>query len=258
MKRTAAFAALALALVCAGIARADDRPSIGLTLNASIGTHAEVTGTQRVPLLPIPLFDLRVPFKRFEVEVEGVPSFGPVGYDSGVAAATRTTKISYAFGTVRYRLPKTRWSAGLGAIVYNQQTVTRQTITGLCGPSPCVPPSSTITEDDRSRVGGMRYEIGYAIPLSERRSLSLQVGVTPSMHAMIHEYISSFNRTFDEPESATQIDGQLRYAVQSRSVTWAYGIRYINYLAHFVANGALSDRNTLIMPFAGVSFSLGR
>ena len=44
---------------------------------------------------------------------------------------------------------------------------------------------------------------------------------------MIREYISSFNRTFDEPESASQIDGQLRYAVRTAGVTWAYGIRYI-------------------------------
>lgn len=251
------MAALALALACAGIARADDRPSIGLTLNASIGTHEEASGRENVPRLPIPLFDLRVPFKRFEVEVEGVPSIGPVGYDSGITAATRTTRISYAFGTLRYRIPNTRWSAGLGALVYNQQTVTQQTLTGSCGPPPCVPPTSTISEDDRSRVGGVRYEVGYAIPISEQRSLSLQIGVAPSMHATIHETISAFGRTFNEGETSSQVDGQLRYALRARSLTWSYGIRYINYLAHFDANGALSDRNTLVMPFAGVSFQLG-
>jgi hypothetical protein len=254
---SAAAGAIVLAILCAGIARADDRPSIGLTLNASTGTHEEATGRQNVPLLPIPLLDLRVPFKRFEFEVEGVPSIGPVGYNSGIAAASRTTKISYAFGTLRYRIPNTRWSAGLGAILYNQETVTSQIVTGSCGPPPCTPPSSTITEDDRSRVGGIRYEIGYAIPLSQRRLLSLQVGVTPSMHSTIHEFISSFNRMFDAPESASQVDGQLRFSVQTAGTTWAYGIRYINYLAHFDSNGALSDRNTLIMPFVGAFFSLG-
>ena len=257
MRIAGAAGAILLAL-CMGIARADERPSIGLTLNASIGTHEEKTGRQRVPLLPIPLLDLRVPFKRFEFEIEGVPAIGPVGYDSGITAATRTTKISYAFGTLRYRIPNTRWSAGLGAILYNQETQTRQIVTGGCGPPPCAPPSFTITEDDRSRVGGMRYEIGYAIALSERRALSLQIGVAPSMHATIHETISPFNQAFDEPERASQVDGQLRYAVQTPGVTWAYGIRYINYLAHFESNGALSDRNTLVMPFAGVSFPLGR
>jgi len=255
MKRTAV--AIAFAVMCAGVARAGDRPSIGLTLNASIGTHEEATGRQRVPLLPIPLLDLRVPFKRFELEVEGVPSIGPIGYNSGIAAASRTTRISYGFGTLRYRIPNTRWSAGLGAILYNQETVTSEVETGTCGPPPCIPPSTTITEDDRSRVGGMRYEIGYGIQLSERRSLSVQVGVTPSMHATIHEYISSFNRTVDQAESAPQVDGQLRYSVQTARGTWACGIRYINYLAHFDSNGALSDRNSLLMPFAGVAFPLG-
>ena len=181
MKRIAA-AAITLALFSAGVARADDRPSIGLTLNASIGTHEEATGRQTVPLLPIPLLDLRVPFKRLELEIEGVPSIGPVGYNSGFTAASRTTRISYGFGTLRYRMPS-GWSAGLGAILYNQETVTSQVVTGTCGPPPCTPPSSTVTEDDRSRVGGMRYEIGYALALSKRRSLSLQIGVAPSMHA---------------------------------------------------------------------------
>ncbi len=256
--RSACAAVFIAVFVCAGVSRADDRPSLGLTLNASTGTHEESTGRQSVPLLPIPLFDLRVPFKQFELEVEGVPSFGPVGYDSGIAAATRSTKISYAFGTLRYRIPNTRWSAGLGALVYNQETVTKRTFPAACPGGCSTPQTVTITEDDRSRVGGMRYEIGYAIPLSEQRSLSLQVGVAPSMHATIHEMISSFTQTFDEPESSSQVDGQLRYAVRTRSVTWAYGIRYINYLAHFDSNGALSDRNTLVMPFVGVSFPLGR
>jgi hypothetical protein len=102
----------------------------------------------------------------------------------------------------------------------------------------------------------MRYEIGYAIPLSERRSLSLQIGVAPSMYATIHEAVAPFDEVFDQPERASQVDGQLRYAVQTAGVTWAYGIRYINYAAHFESNGALSDRNTLLMPFAGVSFPL--
>jgi hypothetical protein len=251
-----AAAAIALTLMCAGVARAGDRPSIGLTLNASIGTHEEKTGRERVPFLPIPLLDLRIPFKRFEVEVEGVPSIGPVGYSTGITAATRTTKISYVFGTLRYHIPNTRWSAGLGAILYNQETVTAQTTVVPCL-NPCTPNPFTVTEYDRSRVGGMRYEIGYSIPLSPARSLSLQIGLTPVMHATIHEAVSPFNETLDEPERASQVDGQLRYAVQTRAATWSYGVRYINYLAHFEQNGALSDRNTLIMPFAGVSFPLG-
>jgi len=257
MKPAIASAAIAIAITSAGIARANDRPSIGLTLNASIGTHEEKSGRQRVPLLPIPLLDLRVPFKRFEIEVEGVPVFGPVGYDSGITSATRSTKVGYAFGTLRYYIPNSRWSVGAGAILYNQETVTKQTFTGTCGPPPCIPPSSTITESDRSRVGGLRYEIGYAVSLPDRRSLSLQIGVTPVMHATIHEALSSVQQTFDEPERASQVDGQLRYAVQTPGVTWAYGIRYINYVARFESNGALSDRNTLIMPFAGVSLPLG-
>ncbi len=255
MKCAGVAAAIALTLASSGAARAGDRPGIGLTLNASIGTHEEKSGRERVPLLPIPLLDVRVPFKRFEVEVEGVPAIGPVGYNSGIAAATRSTKISYVFGTFRYHIPNTRWSAGLGAILYNQETVTSQTTLVPCL-SPCVPTPFTVTEYDRSRVGGMRYELAYSVPLSETRSLSLQIGLVPVIHAMIHEAVSPFNETLDEPERASQVDGQLRYAVESHRVTWDYGLRYINYLAHFEGNGKLSDRNTLLMPFAGVSFPL--
>jgi len=257
VKRSIVLAAALLAFAISGVARADDRPSIGLTLNASIGTHEEKSGREQVPLLPIPLLDLRVPVKHFEFEVEGVPAIGPIGYNSGISAATRTTKISYVFGTLRYHIPNTRWSAGLGGILYNQETVTSQTTIVPCL-SPCTATPFTVTEYDRSRVGGMRYEIAYAVPLSEARSLSIQIGLVPVMHAAIHESVSPFNRTLDEPERASQVDGQLRYMLYTRAATWSYGVRYINYLAHFEQNGALSDRNTLIMPFAGVSFPLGR
>jgi len=256
MKRTGAFAAIVLALATTGIARAGDRPSIGITLNATIGSHQESTGTERVPLLPLPLFDLRVPFRHFEAEVEGVPAFGPVGYDSGITSAVRTTRISYMFGTLRYRIPNSPWSAGLGAILYNQSTVTTQTFLTAC-PGGCSGPSS-ITETDASRVGGLRYEVGYTASLSPLRSLALSIGITPVMHASIHEDIEPFHDMFVAPETASQVDGQLRFAMQARNLTWAYGLRYINYLAHFDSNGALSDRNTLVMPFAGVSFLLGR
>ena len=105
MRARGVVALLAAVAACAGAARADERPSIGLTLNATIGTHQESGSQQRLPVVPAPVLDLRVPFKQFEVEAEGFPAIGPIGYNSGINVNGRGTKISYVFGILRYRIP---------------------------------------------------------------------------------------------------------------------------------------------------------
>ena len=42
------------------------------------------------------------------------------------------------------------------------------------------------------------------------------------------------------------------------SYTLLYGIRYLNYIAHFNATGTLADRNTLVLPFLGFERTFGR
>ena len=237
----AVWAAAVLALGCTAPAPAADRPAIGLTLNASIGTHRESTGEQHVPLLPLPLLTVRIPSNRFELELEGLPPV-TVAYDSGISTVTRSTRLSYLAGTLRYRFAHSGWTLGYGGILYNQVTTYSQT--------------ATLRQFERSRVGGARYEAGYSAPISEHRWVSVMLGVTPALHATVHEDFS-YRSPFTEPESASQVDGQVRFSLQTRGVTWLYGMRYINYRARFDSNGAIADQNTLVMPFAGALFPIG-
>lgn len=253
--RTVVWAAV-LAFTSIGVARADDRATIGLTLNATIGIHRESTGEIHVPLLPLPLANVRVPIKRFDLELEGVPPI-TIAYDSGISSVNKSTRISYLAGTARYHLTN-GWSLGYGGILYNQETVYSQMV-AVPGPvcPGCLPQQTTQTQFERSRVGGARYELGYSTLLSLRRSVSVLLGVTPNMHATVHEDFS-YRPPFTEPESASQVDGQVRFAQQARGLTWVYGIRYINYIAHFDSNGAIADHNNLVMPFVGAFFPLSR
>jgi hypothetical protein len=264
MRFAGAITAIIATALCTGAARAADRPSIGLTLNASIGTHEEASGRQRVPLVPVPMLDLRIPIKRFEIEVQGVPPIGPVGYDSGISLVSRTTKFSYLLGMLRYHIPHSRFSVGIGETLYNQETVYRQTL-----PVPCLlcPGTQmfTITEYNRSRVAGARYEIGYSVPVSKIQSLAFTAAVTPAMHATIREELvfddplnpppSRINQS--APETGSQVDGQVYYTVHARAVDWLFGVRYLNYVAHFESNGLLSDRNSLVLPFVGIQVPIG-
>ena len=262
MKFAGAASAIIAAALCTGTARADDRPSIGLTLNASIGTHEEASGRQRVPLLPVPMLDLRIPIKRFEIEVQGIPPIGPLGYDSGISSVSRTTRFSYLLGMVRYHFPNSHFSIGAGETIYNQQTIYRQTTQFLTRTGTG---TETRTESDSSRPAGARYELGYAVPLSAIQRLNVTLAVTPTMHATIYEdllfedSLGDPPQRFSEsaPENGSQVDGQVYYTVHARAVDWLFGVRYLNYVAHFESNGLLSDRNSIVLPFAGIQVPIG-
>lgn len=243
--------AAVLVLLAPGVARADG-PTFGITLSASIGTHAEAHTRQRIPTVPFPVFDVRVPLHRFEIDAEGVPPIGPVGYNSHSAYAIRGTKLSYLMGEVRYRFPKTRWSAGIGEMLYNQETVYDATRFG-----------STDTLVDTSRVGGARYELGYEAFHTPVRSLAFSAAVAPAMHATVYEVQTvvsgPFRMSFGEqgPETGSQVEAQALYGIKARAMTWTAGLRYVNYIAHFDFSGQLSDRNSLLLPFVGVRMPIG-
>jgi hypothetical protein len=260
-----AATAIIVAAFCSGAARADDRPSIGLALNASIGTHEEASGRQTVPLVPVPMIDVRIPIKQFEIELQGIPPIGPLGYDSGISSVSRTTRFSYLLGMLRYHIPHSRFSIGAGETLYNQETVYRQTFQFSFGPPGAGITTDTRTESDRSRVAGARYELGYSVPLSARQRLDATIAVTPSMHATIYEDLlfetsaggppDRFSQT--APETGSQVDGQVYYTVRARAVDWLFGVRYLNYVAHFESNGLLSDRNSIVLPFVGIQVPIG-
>ena len=248
----AAFACVLCAPLCA---RAEPATA-GLTINLATGVHAERQGKQRVPLVPAPMLEVRVPLRRFAFVAEGVPPL-TVGYGGDNALFLRGTRISYVAASLFYDLADRRTSLGIGEALYNQETTYEM-------PGPYGPASGS----DRSRVAGARYEIRRRLWQSPRAWVDASLALTPTMHAnTVEDFTQTIYRfntlvpqrtVYTVPETGSQVDAQLRIGVPRGRTTLVYGLRYVNYQAHFDGSGSLSDRNALLMRFFGLTGALGR
>jgi hypothetical protein len=270
----AAFFAI---LSCPVLARAGS-PSVGVTAAIMAGTHDETSGRATLPLLPVPLINVRIPLNRFEIDAEGVPPIGPVPYSSSIRDVWRATKLSYGYAALRYRFNDV-FSVGIGETLYNQSTIYTEThvYDGFFrtpnGTYP-VTTTSSQSEVDSSRVPGARYDVETRLPITTRSSLVARFAVTPAMHAIVfaddafqtHSQTTapitlrpfSSTRSFGAPETASEVDASLALARHLGATTLTFGIRYLNYVARFNWSGRLADRNTLVLPFIGFERALGR
>lgn len=249
------LALLVWALVaCVPLYANADNATAGVTINFATGTHAEARGTQTVPLVPALIFEVRVPLKRFALFAQGVPPLA-VGYQNGNALFLRGTRISYVAAALLYELPDRRTSLGIGEALYNQETTYEM-------PGPFGPARGS----DRSRVAGARYEIRRRFWQSRRALLDASFALTPTMHAnTVEDFTEPTYRSntiylahtrYVAAETGSQVDAEIRLSVPRGRTTILYGVRYVNYQAHFDASGQLSDRNALLLPFVGWSTAL--
>ncbi len=203
--------------------------TIGLTLNATVGTHAEAGGSVRLPIVPVPMVTLDHREGRFALHLEGVPPIGPVALSNGDA-----TKLSLLDGAVRYAIAPHAW-AGIGETIFNQRT----TYPG--------------NETQASRVVGGRYELGATLWRSGGRQLDAQVTATPSMHGAITD-VFTFSvgppLTATGSERASLVDAQAAWSATRGRSTLSAGIRWINYSARF-GDGSTADQNRILTPFVG-------
>lgn len=278
MRNRTVWVVLVAAFLCAAVPARATQIEIGVTAALAHGSHQEREGRSTVPAVPFPLLTVRVPLKRFEIFAEGVPPIGPVPYQGVMPGVAQSTKLSYAQASLRYRLT-THWSAGIGETLYNQATTYAQTWVDhgfiVTSPPPTVTPE-TFTNDhvqiDASRVPGMRFEAIGRWRLPGGTSLEFEAGVTPVMHAIVRTSdvltvtmtpkppfggFGPWRSTFASPETGSQVDGAVTLGRGFGPYTIIYGVRYLNYVAHFNRTGGLADRNTLLMPFVGFQRSLG-
>lgn len=237
-----------------------DAPSAGVDLNLVIGHQKQSSQTSTtLPNVPVPMFSLRIPVKRFAIFAEGVPPIGPVTYGEG-GGNTQATKISYMLGEAQYRLPGDRFTVGIGTTLVNQATYYNR-------------PYMMVNEQS-SRVAGLRVSLGARLENSLNASTDLSIGLSPSMHGLQY---SRFTHPFalchmpgsmllppprctlvhgvNDAEYASLVDLRATRGQRFGRLTLRYGLRYINYSARF-PNGWAADRERLIMPFAGVQVPL--
>lgn len=278
-------ALLAVLLAAApNMALADPGPTLGITIDPAIGTSVGTSSNgvkSTLPLLPLPLLQLRIPLKRFEFDAEGLPPIGPVGWGAAGTGETQASKLSYFSAALLYAIPNTPLRVGMGETLMNQQsdyTVGPYTNTYTIG-EPGQPSEQYVqtlrgTETDASRVAGLRLVAEYDLVRTPVRSLSLDLALTQSMHAIVERdgtTTSSFSpppphgffvgtSAFSEPapENGTFLDAQLRATRQTRVGTFVYGLRYVNYSALLTQfdQTVLSDREALLLPFAGIEVPL--
>ena len=215
--------------LCALASARAGETTVGVTLNATVGTHTEADGTVRLPVVPVPMFTLDHRAGRFAIHLEGVPPIGPVPLSNGDA-----TRLSLLDGAIRYKVAPNVW-AGIGETIFNQRT------------------SYPGNETQASRVVGGRYEVGATLWQSGGQRVEAQVTATPSMRGAITDVFSfSFGPplTATGSERASLMDAQAAWSATRGRSTLSAGVRWINYSARF-SNGATADQNRILTPFVG-------
>jgi len=256
----AGLVAPAIFLCALASARAGET-TIGVTLNATVGTHSEDPySSQRLPLVAAPIFTIEHTQGPFSLFLEGLPPIGPVGFSDQGPGRSVATKLSMFDGSVRYDVPGGRVWAGIGETVLDQVTYYHRSETYV---NPAYTDIFTQDQADASRVVGARFEAG-AIPWNRGgMRIDLSVAVSPRMHGRVTKTLTDTFTTTDPSltpdshtssygffETASLVDGQARFSVTRSRSTWSAGLRYVNYNA-IDQYGYETDRNRLLLPFIG-------
>jgi hypothetical protein len=258
----AVFLALLVILVPPAPASADPfEASLTLSINLLEGEHNIGDGEADVILLaPLPLAELDLRQGRESIHLEGLPSV-TFSYASNPDGA-QATRLSLVNATFRHALGR-GWFVGFGQTVYNQSTYYGQEYGERFYAYSIASVFADGAETQYSRVTGPRLEVGRSF-VRGRNRVEAVVGVNPSMHGVQYTQVAtgeftctSFEHgcvqyvpTYANPEAAAQVDLSLRVAHRtSRHGELLYGLRYLNYSAHYVAPmSPLSDRNVGFAP----------
>ncbi|MBV8637711.1 MAG: hypothetical protein JO322_06460 [Candidatus Eremiobacteraeota bacterium] len=231
-----AFAILVLVFVsefCCPPALAD-QTSVGVTVNATTGSHVESSRVSSIPLLPLPMLEIDHVHRQYELHLEGVPQLGPVSLtQSDPYGEALAPSVSYLNGELLYRSSIEPIAIGIGETVLNQRTLDR------------IPFFTNVTAVHYSRVVGMRFVARSQIYGNARRRVDLLLAVNPAMHGLEDGKYA---------EDASLFDGSLRWTLMRSRYDIVYGLRYLNYTAAYSSDHSLGDRNHLFMPFVGIDW----
>src|SRR5581483_3845484 len=249
----------ALVVVAAAPAPAlADQPSVGLNINLIMGSfQGSSRQGARLPTIPLPAITLNVPVGAFALRAEDVPPIGPFQYGDGFGG-TQSTKLGYFNAIVAWHTPNNRYEFGVGTSILNQ-------ITYYSG--------SSVTEQ-ASRVTGLRLSGRVRLEDSGHTVTDLTIAASPSMRGLqitrIQNPIPFIDPCLPAPgpcpptfssvldvEAASLVDVMAQRLQQHGAFQLRYGLRYVNYVAHFPAFNAPADHDVGFMPFAGVAFLLG-
>jgi hypothetical protein len=226
--------------------------------------------------VPLPLSELTLRRGHDAIRIEGLP---PVSFHYGSSAGdgAQSTQLSILNGTYR-RTIGAGWFVGVGQTLYNQSTTYTNAPGFVYQRGDQVYPIIA-SEKQYSRVAGTRFEAGRIMEVGRRRDrLEISAALNPKLHGNQYTSIPTYapinacpigpgsspvctiptqTLTFSDPETATQVDISARIVHKVGRGELIYGIRYLNYVAHYVdVPGMLADRNVGIAPLLGYRFRL--
>lgn len=247
----AILAAVLLTFAACAVCRADSRTAVGVSLLFVSGQHEEQNGSAKASLVPAPLIRISHGSRRVEFLAEGIPPLrAPIG-NNGLGI--QNIQLSYVSGVVRYWNRQRTFALGVGETLYNQQT---NYAFGSFA-------SVSNGQIDASRVAGAQFEALGRIPTRHAGYVEISASVNPSLHGRMgwtnYETVQGATSTFALPpawERGSEVLLGLENVHRFGPYEFSYGLRYLNYVAHF-DDGRLADRNTFLMPFAGISRALG-
>jgi hypothetical protein len=237
----------------------------GITLDFLDGNHESGAGIARITFIPLPLVDADARYRHTALHVEGLPSV-TFSYGSKSLEGASATRLSILNTSIRQYLGGS-FFIGVGQTVYNQRTsydVASQT-------------TRLRTVGQESRVTGLRFEAGLNEAISSSTHLRATLAVNPVMHGVQYSTVATVRRNctvindpafaacptseLTDPERSSQFDISISLAKQLRRGELIYGVRYLDYVAHYSeigqpGDGLLADRNVGIMPLIGYRVKL--
>ena len=213
--------------------------TLGIGGSPAIATHADSAGTAPLAVRPAPIVDLDATFGDIALHGESVPyertrSFGPTFDLSSAAFST--------FGaTLRAYERGHRLAFGVG---YG----------GIIGATFGTEPPSTIA----NRASGIRLELLERVPLTARTTLELNLAGEPDMHGTTRTNLGIVGaKTLADAVTGSQCDASAVAVTRAtRTLAFAYGLRYDATLVQFARSGKLVERESQLIPFLEVRSKL--
>lgn len=234
MKRTGLIALALCALAYPSPATA--HTYVGAQLLVGQFSHTEAISVENLKFTGIGgLLEFWYRKPRFEVHVEGIPTFSPPRLSTTVGSSDRFAAVGTFDAVFHVALdPRGRLWAGGGVGGFDDK------IRGVPIP-PFLPP-----ETATSHLTGVRYELRAVLPAGDKNFVDLQLADMPDMRGSIHfQFDNPLIVVPDRSTSATAVSTLAAYGWKRQNNEYLIGWRSVNYPVNFAPSGQFAFRNVI-------------
>jgi len=212
-------------------ARAD--VTLGIGGAPGFGKYRDIDGSAAHGGRPAPIVDLDVRAGLLELHGESIPYQATPYY--GDPFNPSTARLSTYAATLRAYDRGTRLAFGIGYGAILVTTYRNE-------------PAGTLASEAR----GVRLELHHRTPISAHTTFELSLGSEPDLHGAIRTTLGIEGAAvLTDTIAGARFDASALAVVgATRSLSFAYGVRYANTTLRFARSNALVVRDAEILPFA--------